>query len=557
MKLIGGYPFVKLQLLVVEAVDILDPNQLPEKLPSFYCKIIHNGKKRLALETEVCKSTKHPKWYQEFIMYIDDISTNIDISLKCTEQAEGKKFGTTSLNLFDLKVNDRIEDWFPLQINNSQFGKLKLVCTVTPLAALPGNYFISSRKLSQFRLDLNKQEAVSGGVIEGTITLMTPLPIELSKIYLRIFGQESVVWTEEDWEVDKHYTGETTLINKWYHGWENDQKTLDAGYYNWKFRIKVPSGLPPSYESGTGKIAYHVYAYQDHQKFTEGQPLLLYSPIVASTFQQNSSQKHNMEVTCTLDKPIYFVEDSPVRLMIVTSVRNFSDYRIRLIKVRITEKATYCANNSVTTELRLLFKQSYKSVTVSGHQKWEGKLLADLPVDYATPTITKSMGATRITCTHTVKVSILKDTPFVDNKVSLSFPLPLASKHAIVDESASKKQLISLRKELVVTSPATPPVPKRSAHSSGPAPSPAPPPSTPSPSPGVKNAHSDSPPLSPRPVPDAKVDFHEALPTKFAKAQVSSPFSFSPLVSISPTNPFASPAMTNPFLQSPSPNPFL
>jgi len=160
-----------------------------------------------------------------------------------------------------------------------------------------------------------------------------------------------------------------------------------------------------------------------------------------------------------LDKPVYYQEDCPIRLLIVTCIKNYSDYRIKSIKVQIVEKITYSANDNVLTEQKILFKQTYRSMRISGHQQWEGKLLADLPTEYRNLTITRSMGATRISCSQMIYITVLKDTPLVVNHVYLELPLTITSKPRSTVED--KKQLISLRKDTVVTTPDSPVVRSR------------------------------------------------------------------------------------------------
>lgn len=45
---------------------------------------------------------------------------------------------------------------------------------------------------------------------------------------------------------------------------------VDAGFYVWNVRIKIPSNLPPSFLDSVGTIQYWLYAYLDHDEHTHG-----------------------------------------------------------------------------------------------------------------------------------------------------------------------------------------------------------------------------------------------------------------------------------------------
>jgi len=173
----------------------------------------------------------------------------------------------------------------------------------------------------------------------------------------------------------------------------------------------------------------------------------------------------------------------------------------------ISEKSTYSANNNVTSEHKVLFKQNYRSMNITGHQQWEGKLLADLPVDYKRITITRSMNATRINCIQTINITIVKDTPLVENKVRLQLPLIITSSpHSPTEE---KKQLISLRKDTVVTTPSSPVTkhrPERNSQTKQPKTKKKPPPPILATDPALLETA--------KPVPDRLVEFNTPIPTR-------------------------------------------
>jgi len=179
-------------------------------------------------------------------------------------------------------------------------------------------------------------------------------------------------------------------------------------------------------------------------------------------------------------------------------------------------------------------------MNITGHQQWEGKLLADLPVDYKRVTITRVMNATRTSCSQSIHITVVKDTPLVENKVRLELPLIITTKPRSPPED--KKQLISLRKDTVVTTPPSPIVKHKESSGS--------PTKQEKPEKTKKKSHKHSPVdpasiLDPaKPVPDLLVEFNTPIPKQKTVPKIGVMSGFT--TSYNPWNNPAGPIWNNP-----------
>eukprot|EP01125_Pyxidicula_operculata_P013556 TRINITY_DN449_c2_g2_i2.p2 TRINITY_DN449_c2_g2~~TRINITY_DN449_c2_g2_i2.p2 ORF type:complete len:613 (-),score=170.50 TRINITY_DN449_c2_g2_i2:2253-4091(-) len=451
----NGFPFAKFRILIEEIEGLSDASQYE----NLQCEVTYNSKNEsISLKSEASSATKHhARFFSEFEIMMDDLTSPVEILV--LDYVNSFEIGKVSVDVLSMTPDDRHEMNEKL-VGSKIGGKLKFLCTSMPLSHLPPNFHVQSRRLQTFRLSVESSKIEVEDYLEGLVTFMTPVQIKLDRVYLRLFGREIVSWSEYADEGISHYYGESNLINKWFHGWENKSGILDPGYYNWKFRLQIPGEIPPTFDDGYGKISYLLYAYLDHEVHTEGIPIDVNYPILYHTPPEATIAKHNMTVRCSLDKPIYDVQGNlPLTTLISTEIKNFSDHPIKKVKVKIVESAVYIANDKVWSNKVILFRQSFP-VDVSGHTDYHHTFAANFPSDYHKLTMSKAIHTSRIHIVHEIHMTIVKDTPVIDGKVKVVFPVYLSTKS---NGKQVKRQAIYLKKDSTLISPPTPQVGRRAS----------------------------------------------------------------------------------------------
>ncbi|XP_050403342.1 arrestin domain-containing protein 3 [Patella vulgata] len=160
-------------------------------------------------------------------------------------------------------------------------------------------------KLNIFEITLSNLQGVflSGQLIQGHVTVEVNAQIQIRGIRLHFEGGAHVHWTEQHRTgssknrrtVTRHYSSSETYFD---HilvlfgkgpGQPGDDPILQAGRYTYPFSFQLPTGIPSSYESHTGRVRYSVTGVIDRPwKFdhTTIRPFAIVYPLDLNLEQQ-------------------------------------------------------------------------------------------------------------------------------------------------------------------------------------------------------------------------------------------------------------------------------
>lgn len=190
----------------------------------------------------------------------------------------------------------------------------------------------------------------------------------------------------------------------------------------------MPDDIPPAFQDRVGRIQYAVEAWLDK---TEGTPctytlgptmnlhLLVAIPLEIRSNQSSnmpsevSVTKHNLSVTCVLDKPLYPIPSNVEDRIEITAeleVKNLGSADIAKVLYAIRESNHYTSNHAVIAETVKLSKGLVPNCKIKSHSIFRKKIKLRLPRGYDKPTILKTMGPKRISVEHSIFFNITKDT---------------------------------------------------------------------------------------------------------------------------------------------------